>query len=173
MSAPARVIAIAAGVALASAFALAGFHAMQAANARADAAKVRTEFADYRAAAQRQAREATEAHALETARRIKVQSEVVHAEALKTQAAAADGVRAAAADSGLRNETARLAARGRAAAGDPALAADRQAAGATEAVLAELLGRCSERRRELAGYADSARIAGETCERAYDALTPQ
>lgn len=38
-------------------------------------------------------------------------------------------------------------------------------------LLAYMLGRVSDRAAELAGIADGARIAGLTCERAYDALT--
>jgi hypothetical protein len=164
---------IAAAVALAGLAALASYQAIEASAARADAAKTKGEFDAYQLRAEQQARQATEAAALETARRIKTQSEVIHAEVLKTQAVAADGDRAAAADRSLRDETARIAARGRAAAADPAIAADSQAAGAAAALLADLLGQCSQRRTDLALYADRARNAGDACQQSYDALTPQ
>lgn len=111
-------------------------------------------------------------HAQETARRIKVQSEVIHAEVLRTQEARAAAGRAAAAHDSLRDELADLAGRARAAAADPAAAAEREAASQAAAVLADLLGQCSERRRELAAFADAAHIAGDTCRRSYEALSP-
>lgn len=79
--------------------------------------------------------------------------------------------RAVAADVSLRGELARLASRARAAGADPAAASERAAAAASVPVLAGLLEQCSERRTELARYADEARIAGLTCQRSYDGLT--
>lgn len=55
-------------------------------------------------------------------------------------------------------------ARGR----DPALADGGPAAGSPLDMLAYMLGRAVDRATELAEYADSARIAGLTCERSYD-----
>lgn len=83
-----------------------------------------------------------------------------------------DARRAAVADSSLRGELARLASRARAAGQDSAVAGEREAALSAIPVLTELLGRCSERRTELARYADDARVAGQVCQRAYDALMP-
>lgn len=79
--------------------------------------------------------------------------------------------RAVAADVGLRGELARLSARARAASADPAAAGEREAAAAAVPMLAGLLQQCSERRTELARYADEARVAGLTCQRAYDGLS--
>ena len=89
---------------------------------------------------------------------------------LDVQAAAR---RAAVADNSLRGALARAASRARAASADTAATEEREAALAAVPVLTELLGRCSERRLELARFADDARVAGQTCERAYDALTTE
>lgn len=53
---------------------------------------------------------------------------------------------------------------------NPALADGGPAAGATFDLLAHVLSRAIDAAGQLAEYADSARIAGLTCERAYDAL---
>lgn len=50
------------------------------------------------------------------------------------------------------------------------LASSRETARATVAVLTDLLGQCSERRRELAQFADEAAAAGRLCERSFDAV---
>lgn len=73
----------------------------------------------------------------------------------------------------LRSELARIrnAAGAAASAVDPTATLAGKTAAETVSVLADLLGRCSERRAELARYADDARHAGELCERSYDALT--
>lgn len=97
--------------------------------------------------------------------------EIVDAERLARLSVEASARRAVAADVSLRGELARLASRARAAGADPAAAGDRQAADAAVPVLAGLLEQCSERRTELARYADEARIAGLACQRAYEGLT--
>ena len=51
---------------------------------------------------------------------------------------------------------------------DSRAAAQRETASAASGVLAELLGRCSERAGIVARYADAAHAAGQRCERAYD-----
>lgn len=53
---------------------------------------------------------------------------------------------------------------------DPALAAGGPAAGDSIDMLAHVLGRAIDAAGQLATYADRARIAGLTCERAYDSL---
>ncbi|MFY1862070.1 DUF2514 family protein [Achromobacter xylosoxidans] len=84
---------------------------------------------------------------------------------------------AAAADAaGARGERDRLRSRAdslarTAASRDPALAAGSQAGAAAVDLLAYMLGRAIDRAEALAGFADRARIAGLTCERAYDDLT--
>ena len=59
-----------------------------------------------------------------------------------------------------------------AAARHPAAAAGSPATGDALDLLADVLSRADERAGELAEYADRARIAGQQCERDYDALTP-
>ena len=55
---------------------------------------------------------------------------------------------------------------------DPFASPRCKAAAASGAMCADLLGRCSERRRELAEFAESSARAGELCVRSYEALTP-
>lgn len=55
--------------------------------------------------------------------------------------------------------------------GDPAAVAAGTATGDPVILLADVLGRADQRAGELAQYADAARIAGQKCERDYDALT--
>ncbi|KVH55294.1 hypothetical protein WK78_29510 [Burkholderia cepacia] len=79
--------------------------------------------------------------------------------------AAADAADAAA--NSLRKQVAELLARTR----DPAAPAGSAAAGGALDLLANVLGRADQRAGDLAEYADRARIAGQQCERDYDALT--
>lgn len=159
-------------LAVIGALAFAGYQTHRADRAELALANKVTELANARTeAAQAQAKQIAEHRAKESTWRTN-QAEAVHAEVLKTQAARAAAARESAAARSLSSELARVAARGRAAAADPGASADSQAAATASAVLADLLGRCSQRRSELAQYADSARIAGETCQRSYEALTP-
>ncbi|KVK90357.1 DUF2514 family protein [Burkholderia cepacia] len=84
----------------------------------------------------------------------------------REQARAAADVADAAANS-LRKQVAELVARTR----DPAAPAGSAAAGGALDLLANVLGRADQRAGDLAEYADRARIAGQQCERDYDALT--
>lgn len=86
----------------------------------------------------------------------------------KEQAAAAagDAARARAERDGLRARANTLARA--AVARDPAAADGSPAGAAAVDLLAYMLGRVSDRAEALAGIADRARIAGLTCERAYD-----
>lgn len=163
MTIPPRIIA-----GLLAVLALLVFAAYQAREAQ----QARTELLTFKARATQQALDLTNQHARETARRLFVQSEVIHAQVQQTEQLRAAAGRAADADRSLRGELARLAARSRAAAADPSATGASQAAAEAGAVLADLLGQCSSRRQELAEYADSARIAGEACQRSYEALTP-
>jgi len=102
-------------------------------------------------------------------RHAKTMREALDAEFLARTAAESDGRRAAAAAAGLRGELAATSAR--IASLDWELAASREAAASTVAMLGELFGQCVERRRELAIYADQAASAGRLCERAADSMT--
>lgn len=125
-------------------------------------------------AAQAQADQAG-ADLTEQARRgLRIQ-EAQDAELLRRQAAEAAARRATAAVSGLSGELAATKAAFAAdafAADAAASAAGRASAAQAITVLADMLGQCSERRRELASYADAAAGAGQACEQSYDALTP-
>ncbi|WP_412481657.1 DUF2514 domain-containing protein [Pseudomonas asiatica] len=72
----------------------------------------------------------------------------------------------------LRNDAARFAATVSCSGPDTAAIARGQAATRAAMVLSDLLTRADERAGELATALDRARIAGQQCEREYDALTP-
>lgn len=167
-----RLVAIAAGVALASAFALAGFHALQAANARADAAKVRTEFADYRATAERQAREALAKAQADGLRTRKTQQEAQDAEYLARQAAEADAAGLRAGNGQLQRYAEDLSTSLGDRARDLAVASGGPTAQAGGSMCPHMLGRLDEASAEIAQHADAASRAGQLCERSYDALKP-
>lgn len=118
-----------------------------------------------------QAREAgLQASIAETERRLQAQHGVA-----KDAQDQLDRVRAdrATADRVAARLRAKLATAGQAGGGaaDPPAAGDCSAAEARARVLAELLSRADDRAGGLAAAADAARIAGEACERNYDALT--
>lgn len=94
--------------------------------------------------------------------------EAQDAEHLKRKEAETAARSAAAAVVSLRDELAQT--RDHIAGLDWQLASSRETARATVAMLTELLGQCSERRAELARFADEAASAGRLCERSYDAL---
>jgi len=54
---------------------------------------------------------------------------------------------------------------------DPGTSESCKAAAATGAVCADLLGQCSDRRRELAAFAESSARAGDLCVRTYEAVS--
>lgn len=108
----------------------------------------------------------------EEQRRAQVQEEArAHAQEERTiaDAGAAD---ADAAGRRLRNEAAYLASTIRCPATDTAAVARGETATRAAMVLSDLLSRADERAGELAQAYDRARIAGQHCEREYDALTP-
>ncbi|AQQ50134.1 DUF2514 family protein [Burkholderia cenocepacia] len=99
-------------------------------------------------------------------RRLAAQQEIATDAARKHEAALADAAAAGRAADGLRRQVAVLVAdvrRAGAAAGSPA---------ASDAIglLADVFGRADERAGELAKIADERGIAGQQCERSYDAL---
>ena len=97
--------------------------------------------------------------------------EALDAEHLARQAVEADLRAADAAAVGLRDRARQLAVASRCPAQDPGLAPGRPPANAAGDLLADMLERLDETAGELARYADQARLAGQLCERAYDALT--
>ncbi|MDD2108906.1 DUF2514 domain-containing protein [Pseudomonas asiatica] len=108
----------------------------------------------------------------EEQRRATAQEEArAHAQEERTTAdAGAAG--ADAAGQRLRNDAARFAASVSCSGPDTAAIARGQAATRAAMVLSDLLTRADERAGELATALDRARVAGQQCEREYDALTP-
>ncbi|MBU9417140.1 DUF2514 domain-containing protein [Burkholderia multivorans] len=125
------------------------------------------------AAAQKAQLAAVDAARTEEQRRTAAQQEVADNAAQERDQARADAAAAASAADGLRQQVAVLVERAR----HPATSAGSPAAGDALDLLADVLSRVDERAGELAEYADRARIAGQQCERDYDALiaskTPQ
>ncbi|KAG0189024.1 hypothetical protein DFQ28_003969 [Apophysomyces sp. BC1034] len=80
--------------------------------------------------------------------------------------ARADAVATARAADGLRKQAAALIEHSR----YPAAASGSTATRDALDLLADVLGQLDKRAGELAAYADAARIAGQQCERSYDAL---
>lgn len=105
---------------------------------------------------------------LESDRRWTANQETQRVATLARSRADSDARRAA--DFRLHDAAARYAAA--AAADHPAPADAGPPAASHCAVLAELLGRVDDVAADLAQAADSARIAGEACQRAYDSLSP-
>ena len=115
---------------------------------------------------------ASEAARIEEQRRAAAQKEATDEADKKLARARADVLIADAASGRLQQRYAALlaAARGGQAPVDTGSAQPGPTADDAALLLAELQRRLDARAGELAQYADSARIAGQTCERAYDAL---
>lgn len=130
---------------------------------------VRTEYADYRSEIDKAAKEASEAARAEEARRQSAIDRVRDDAQKQIKMAAADTAIAQRAGDGLQLEVNKLLAN------RTALNSKVAAGSATirdlTSVLADLRQRADQTAGELAAIADSSRIAGLTCERAYDALT--
>lgn len=114
---------------------------------------------------------ASEAARDEEQRRAAEQRGIANAAAKERDQALADARAAGAVAQQLRVRSAQLAAVARAA-GHSAAAGGGATAGDPLDVLTDVLGRADARAGELAEYANRARIAGQTCERAYDSLMP-
>jgi hypothetical protein len=84
--------------------------------------------------------------------------------------AQADAAAATAWANSLQQQAARVAARPSCTTGNPGAALGSPSANAPALLLADVLSRIDARAGELAATADRARIAGEACERSYDAL---
>jgi hypothetical protein len=97
--------------------------------------------------------------------------EALDAEHLARLAFEADLRTADASAVGLQQRARQLAAAARQAGPNSGAACSCEAAGASADLLAFMRERLDERAGELARYADQARLAGLTCERAYEALT--
>jgi hypothetical protein len=153
---------------LAVAFVLAVLAALWQWGAANDAeARASKANADLRAANDTLARERNE-RAIESKRAHRIQ-EALDAEHLARSALEQDVRRADAAAVGLRERARQLAAAGRTSQ-DSAAPRSCEAADAAGELLADLLVQLDEFAGEAARYADQARLAGLTCERAYEAL---
>lgn len=141
--------------------------------ARADAARADAvaTLERERAEAAESARAAEQKERAKEARIAREHLEAINAAHEKSLALARDRDRAAATARSLRDELVAIRA-GVQTGPDPGTAEERAATRQAVAMLADLLGRCSDRRAELARYADEARIAGELCVGAYDSLNP-
>lgn len=106
----------------------------------------------------------------ETKRRVKEQTEIANDAFKQAESARAD---ARASESAHRELLARATALANASRrpGDPATVSRGTATADPIGMLANVLGRCSERASILGRYADAARIAGQACERSYDSLS--
>jgi hypothetical protein len=108
----------------------------------------------------------------EEQRRLFEQAEIANAAKKEADQARADARAADAIAGRLRQRVADLVAASRAG-GDSTATSGGSAAGDPIGMLADVLGRCDRRAGILAQYADAARIAGQACERTYEALTVQ
>ncbi|HHT8903079.1 TPA: DUF2514 family protein [Burkholderia cenocepacia] len=120
------------------------------------------------AAAQKAQLDAVAAARTEEQRRTAAQSEIANDANQQRTAALADAFAARAAAGSLQQRVDQLIAAAR----HPAAAAGSPATGDALDLLADVLGRSDETSGELAKIADDRGIAGQQCERDYDALTP-
>jgi len=109
---------------------------------------------------------AVQAARTEEQRRTAAQTEIANAATQAAEKARADARAASATSDKLRQRVAQLVA------SHPATTASSPATDDPIGMLADVFGRADQRAGILAAAADSARIAGQACERAYDALTP-
>lgn len=107
----------------------------------------------------------------EEQRRTAAQTEIANAAIQDAKAAQADARIADAARRELLARATALANAGRRP-GDSGIVGSGQAAGDAAGLLADVLGKIDQRAQDLAEFADAAHIAGQACERSYDALTP-
>ncbi|MDF3115897.1 DUF2514 domain-containing protein [Burkholderia semiarida] len=125
------------------------------------------EIADMKARAATAQAKAVDAARAEEQRRTAAQSEIAKDANQQRTAALADAFAARAAAGSLQQRVDELVDAAR----HPAAAAGSPAAGDALDLLADVLGRSDETSGELAAIADQRGIAGQQCERDYDALT--
>lgn len=159
-------------VALGVAVGAVGVQTVRVAHLQASASAVAAERSTERATAAGAAASAIEQVRSEERTIANTITEALNDERSKSEQLAADVLAGAAHVDGLRQRADALAAAcDRPRPASPAAAASGPPAAAPGQLLADLLVRMEQDGRELAAYADRARIAGETCERSYDALT--
>ena len=155
---------------LAGALALIGVKHVQLGNARVATAQAKLDLANYKATAAESARLAARAALLELVRITNAQRKALDEADRQTLAAQADRATADAAAERVRKQLERIRTAVRRTNPDTAAASASPPAGDPIGVLADVLGRADARAGILAAYADRARIAGQACERSYDAL---
>lgn len=162
------------GIALAVLALVFGVQQVRISNVRAELAACGEQRAKERALAIDTAASAVQSAIAEERKIANAISEVLKDERKKTEALADDVRAGAAVADGLRQRARALAAAcgGRGPADPPPTPGSTPAADAGQ-MLADMLVRLEADGRELAEYADRARIAGQTCERSYDALKPE
>ncbi|WP_416186999.1 DUF2514 family protein [Hydrogenophaga sp. SNF1] len=154
--------------------AIAGLQSWRLANEQRAHADTRNEHAQVHADWQREARRATEAARAEERRRTaEVQKAADEADQARL-VAEGHAVDARAAAERLRGQLATLAARLRSAPQHPATAVAGAGVEGADALdlLTGMLARHSGELVQVGEFADRLRIAGQTCERSYDALSP-
>ena len=141
-------------------------------SAQAEIATLKAEFAkDKQARAEAHAKALKEAIALERAVNVKLK-EAHDAETRRREAADVARRRATAESRSLHDELQATRAELDALKNDPSTSPGCKAAAEAGAMCSVLLGRCSDRRAELADFAERSAGAGQFCVRAYEALTP-
>lgn len=137
------------------------------------AERVQARWNDEKVAQQRQAIEDQAANAQKTQRRLDDMQRNIDEARKQTATAQADAADARSERDRLRKQqsTFLAAARARDAASNPATAGKCEATGAAADLFADMFSEADEATGILAAALDSARTAGLTCERAYDALT--
>lgn len=113
---------------------------------------------------------ATRANRIEEQRRQAAINQVGNDAREQTDTASSDAAVADTAGERVRSEAGNLAARSTCSAGDPGAAERGKTATRAAMVLSDLFKRADKRAGELARVYDAARIAGQACERSYDAL---
>lgn len=113
---------------------------------------------------------ATAAARAEEQRRQEAVDQVINDARQQQAAANADGGSADAAGERVREQAGKLAASASCTAGDPGATERSKTATRAAMVLSDLFQRADKRAGELARAYDAARIAGQACERSYDAL---
>ncbi|WP_343632633.1 DUF2514 family protein [Roseateles sp.] len=160
-------------LALLAALVLAGVQWRAALVARAATDKVTADFATYRADAERNHAQAIELRAKVAAQRDKQRQEAIDAEHTARVAAEADAARLRASSGQLQRYATDLATSlGDRARESAAAAGSCPSASAAAGLLADVLGRMDAAAERVVLYADQARLAGQLCERTYDALMP-
>jgi hypothetical protein len=140
--------------------------------ADAEVAKIIAKYESEKRAAAEQYAHSIEKARKEAAYTQKLIQEAQDAEIKKREAAEAARRRADVNARSLRDDLQATRAELAALKDDPFASPRCKAAAASGAMCADLLGRCSERRRELAEFAESSARAGELCVQSYEALTP-